>query len=691
MMKERASLYEFDDTEDSPIGSGQSPDNIGYGARDVWPTLAKRMATTPQQLVSLLAGRHLGSNQLLLSAAPMDAVVANIDRATQYLRRLPADAPAASLYQEIAALGLYPGWGNSRDNVLKRLGQFHKVLTEQDDDALTQLLLTLPLVTSVVLPSVHGYFAQANVLGKPDTGGQVVYVLQQARALGRYMQQKLADAGVEGIQPRVVILTRLIPHSEGTTTHLPLEPVADSQHAWIMRVPFRDEQGQVLKDWVSRFQVWPYLRRFTTEAQNAIAEYLQSHGLGSAPDLILGHYADGNLVALWLGETFGCLQGFVPHAFEKTKYESILSRQEAISKYNFHIQWLVEAGYLGLSHFGQFNSYLEIAGQGTLASQIQPYQNFEFPGMYRVTGNVSPDNVKLNVNSPGVDTDIFFPYETRGTVRDDVTASLRQALFSVEEEFPVQFDDVTIPIKAVGHLAYSDRPIILSVARPDKVKNLEGLVAAYATSPELQQNANLVVVTGDVAGEPKDAEEADVMSSILRLIKDHKLLDQVRLLPSKVTAGKLSVMGELYRIVAEGRGIFAQPALYEGFGLTVIEAMACGLPVVASRNGGPSEIISHSENGLLIDPTRQEDIAGQALRLVRPGGEQLWQKLSLAGIQRVRSTYNWQRHVHCLLTEYYLAYSTLLALSPEYRQQRRAALDDLTSALNWLISQEPER
>jgi sucrose synthase len=595
------------------------------------------------------------------------------------------------LYQEIAALGLYPGWGNTRDKVIERLGQFRKVLTEQDAEALMALLPTLPLATSVVLTSVHGYFAQANVLGKPDTGGQVVYVLQQARALGRYMQQKLADAGVEGAQPRVVILTRLIPHSEGTTTHLPLEQVADSQYAWIMRVPFRDEQGQVIKGWVSRFQVWPYLRKFTTEAQNAIAEYLQSQGLGSAPDLILGHYADGNLVALWLGEAFGCLQGFVPHAFEKTKYEGILSGQEAISKYNFHIQWLVESAYLALSHFGQFNSYLEIAGQGAQASQIQPYRDFEFPGMYRVGGNVTPDNVKLNVNSPGVDTDIFFPYDTRGMHQDEVTASLRHALFSAEEELLVRFDDVTIPVKALGRLAYPDRPIILSVARPDKVKNLEGLVAAYATSLELRQNANLVVVTGDLAEEPKDAEEAEVMSNILRLIKDNDLLEQVRLLPSKVTAGKLLVMGELYRIVAEGRGIFVQPALYEGFGLTVIEAMACGLPVVASRNGGPSEIISHGENGLLIDPTRQGNIAEQALRLVRPGGERLWQKLSLAGIKRVRSTYNWQRHVHCLLTEFYLAYSVLLALSPEYRVQRRAALDNLTTALDWLASQEPDR
>lgn len=41
------------------------------------------------------------------------------------------------------------------------------------------------------------------------------------------------------------------------------------------------------------------------------------------------------------------------------------------------------------------------------------------------------------------------------------------------------------------------------------------------------------------------------------------------------------------------RGAFVQPALYEAFGLTVIEAMTCGLPTFATSRGGPAEIIVH--------------------------------------------------------------------------------------------------
>ena len=44
------------------------------------------------------------------------------------------------------------------------------------------------------------------------------------------------------------------------------------------------------------------------------------------------------------------------------------------------------------------------------------------------------------------------------------------------------------------------------------------------------------------------------------------------------------------------RGAFVQPALYEAFGLTVIEAMTCGLPTFATSRGGPAEIIVHGQS-----------------------------------------------------------------------------------------------
>jgi len=52
-----------------------------------------------------------------------------------------------------------------------------------------------------------------------------------------------------------------------------------------------------------------------------------------------------------------------------------------------------------------------------------------------------------------------------------------------------------------------------------------------------------------------------------------------------------NIAGELYRFIADRKGVFVQPALFEAFGLTVLEGMGSGLPVFATKFGGPSEII----------------------------------------------------------------------------------------------------
>ena len=58
----------------------------------------------------------------------------------------------------------------------------------------------------------------------------------------------------------------------------------------------------------------------------------------------------------------------------------------------------------------------------------------------------------------------------------------------------------------------------------------------------------------------------------------------------------------LYRIAAEKKGIFVNSALTEPFGLTLIEAAASGLPIVATEDGGPQDIIANCKNGELVDP-----------------------------------------------------------------------------------------
>lgn len=57
-------------------------------------------------------------------------------------------------------------------------------------------------------------------------------------------------------------VTRLIPDAQGTKCNQEMEPILNTTHSHILRVPFRTDKG-ILPQWVSRFDIYPYLERFT--------------------------------------------------------------------------------------------------------------------------------------------------------------------------------------------------------------------------------------------------------------------------------------------------------------------------------------------------------------------------------------------------------------------------------------------
>ncbi len=106
---------------------------------------------------------------------------------------------------------------------------------------------------------------------------------------------------------------------------------------------------------------------------------------------------------------------------------------------------------------------------------------------------------------------------------------------------------------------------------------------------------------------------------------------------SFVNARSQRELAAAYRLFAASGSVFALPSLFEPFGLAPIEAAACGLAVVATRNGGPSEIFAGGA-GLLMDPEDPEDMARAFLE-----GLDRYPALAEAGIERVLSTYTWDK------------------------------------------------
>lgn len=79
-----------------------------------------------------------------------------------------------SRFQE---LGFERGWGDNAQRVAEMVHLLLDILQAPDPVNLENFLGRLPMVFDVVIVSPHGYFGQANVLGLPDTGGQVQIVL----------------------------------------------------------------------------------------------------------------------------------------------------------------------------------------------------------------------------------------------------------------------------------------------------------------------------------------------------------------------------------------------------------------------------------------------------------------------------------------------------------------------------------
>jgi sucrose synthase len=110
--------------------------------------------------------------------------------------------------------------------------------------------------------------------------------------------------------------------------------------------------------------------------------------------------------------------------------------------------------------------------------------------------------------------------------------------------------------------------------------------------------------------------------------------------------------GELYRVVADHGGVFVQPALFEAFGLTVIEAMGSGLPTFATRYGGPLEIIEDGVSGFHLDPNHGDEAASILCNFFQRCARQedYWRRISQGAIRRVESRYTWRLYAERLMT-----------------------------------------
>jgi len=96
--------------------------------------------------------------------------------------------------------------------------------------------------------------------------------------------------------------------------------------------------------------------------------------------------------------------------------------------------------------------------------------------------------------------------------------------------------------------------------------------------------------------------------------------------------------------------IFVLPSLFEGLGLSIVEAMMAGLPVVGSTAGGIPEVVSHGSSGLLFEAGNSSDLASCLHELIR--SPELRRRLAVAGKAKVEKEFAIERYVGRLYDEY---------------------------------------
>ncbi|KAJ7942348.1 Sucrose phosphate synthase [Quillaja saponaria] len=509
----------------------------------------------------------------------------------------------------------------------------------------------------IVLISLHGLIRGENMeLGRDsDTGGQVKYVVELARALG----------SMPGVY-RVDLLTRQVSSpdvdwSYGEPTEMLttgnadgfIDDLGESSGAYIIRIPFGPRDKYIPKE-----LLWPHIPEFVDGALNHIIQMSKVLGeqIGCGrpvwPVAIHGHYADAGDSAALLSGALNVPMLFTGHSLGRDKLEQLLkqgrlSRDEINTTYKIMRRIEAEELSLDASEVVITSTRQEIDEQWRLYDGFDPILERKLRA--RIKRNVSCYGrfmPRMAVIPPGMEFHHIIPQD--GDFEGETEGN---------EDRPTS-PDPPIWSEIMRFFTNPRKPMILALARPDPKKNITTLVKAFGECRPLRELANLTLIMGNRDGiDEMSGTNASVLLSVLKLIDKYDLYGQV----AYPKHHKQSDVPDIYRLAAKTKGVFVNPAFIEPFGLTLIEASAYGLPIVATKNGGPVDIHRVLDNGLLVDPHDQQSIADALLKLV--ADKQLWAKCRQNGLKNIH-LFSWPEHCKTYL-------SRIASCKPRHPQWQR--------------------
>jgi glycosyltransferase involved in cell wall biosynthesis len=247
---------------------------------------------------------------------------------------------------------------------------------------------------------------------------------------------------------------------------------------------------------------------------------------------------------------------------------------------------------------------------------------------------------RINVAYLGIDQTRFHPLQQGSGVRDQGSGIGGQGSEQCTASAYIasrSFADHIENVRKRYHLP-EKRRFLLYVGSEDPRKNVGALLKGLALVRE---------------------QMADV--ALIKVGRPHFLAERQRLLALATQLGVSKAVYFLDDVPEEDlpllynlADVYVMPSLYEGFGFPVLEAMACGTPVVCARATSLTELVGDA--GVLIDPQHEHELA-QAIAAVLTN-DALREELSARGVRRA-AEFTWQRTINAALDVYCRAFDRL--------------------------------
>ncbi len=397
----------------------------------------------------------------------------------------------------------------------------------------------------IMMISTHGYVSAEPEFGLPDTGGQVVYLLELSKTLAR-------------LGFRVDIYTRRFEKQPA------MEAVSDGVR--ILRQPCGG------RDFIPKETLCEYIPEWVAN----VRDYIRGKKLGYA--FINSHYWDAGLAGQSLSNQLEIPHLHTPHSLGAWKRENMDGPPvELERKYNF-ARRIRDERYI----YTQSNVLIATTSQ---QRDIMRNDEYDVPGE------------KIKVIPPGYDDTRFYP------VSNATRATLKREL---RIEGPL--------VLALGRMAHNKGYDLLIQSMPAIVKRV----------PE----ARLLLAVGST--DPTEAETQQVNGL-------HRIVNSLGIEKSVLFHDYISDedLADYYRAA----DVFALSSRYEPFGMTAVEAMACGTPTVVTTEGGLWELINWGNDALYENPFEPEAFGYAIASILKH--PRVAQQLARAGSQTARARFTW--------------------------------------------------